>query len=117
MADDMGRVLFRVDCNPFRVGSRFGEVPVAARGLPLAIFCQPFGLNRTPPRQSREPVRWPQLRGGSPSQRRQAANLSRSADRHFAVRNDTQTLSQQVTYDKSHRWMAPRDFSHVTSHG
>ena len=83
MADDMGRVLFRVVCNPFRVGSRFGEVPVASRGLPLAIFCQPFGLNRTPPRQSCEPVRWPQLCGGSPPD----ASLSSphaSTERHGA---------------------------------
>jgi hypothetical protein len=44
MPDDAG--LWRVVCNPFRVGAGVGEVPVAARGLPPAIFCQPFGLNR-----------------------------------------------------------------------
>ena len=44
--DDIG--LLRVVCNPFRVGAHVGEVPVAARGLPPAIFCQPCGLKLGP---------------------------------------------------------------------
>ncbi|MEI7701586.1 MAG: hypothetical protein WCK86_17435, partial [Planctomycetia bacterium] len=47
-SDDTGLVVLRVICNPFRVGARVGEVPVAARGLPPAIFCQPFGLKLGP---------------------------------------------------------------------
>jgi hypothetical protein len=38
MLDDTGLLLFRFVCNPFRVGSRLGEISVAALGLPPAIF-------------------------------------------------------------------------------
>ena len=48
VSDDTGLVVLRVVCNPFRVGARVGEVPVAARGLPPAIFCQPCGLKLGP---------------------------------------------------------------------
>jgi hypothetical protein len=38
MLEDTGHVLCRFVCNPFRGGSRLGEISVAALGLPPAIF-------------------------------------------------------------------------------
>ena len=44
MVEDTGHVLRRFVCNPYRVGSRLGEILVAARDLPRAIFWQPLRL-------------------------------------------------------------------------
>jgi hypothetical protein len=38
MLEDTEHVLCHFVCNPFRVGLRLGEILVAARGLPRAIF-------------------------------------------------------------------------------